>query len=88
MDYPVKTPQQLGQVLKGLRKQKKITQQAAGSKVGLLQSAISELEAAPGRSSVERLFKLLSALELDIFIRERNAPPLRTAKSRSKKLEW
>jgi transcriptional regulator with XRE-family HTH domain len=87
VEYSVKTPQQLGQVLQGLRKQKGITQKAAGSRVGLLQSAVSEFETAPGRSSVERLFTLLSALELDVFIRDR-VTPVRTAKSRSKKVEW
>jgi HTH-type transcriptional regulator/antitoxin HipB len=86
MDYPVKNPSQLGQVLQGFRHAKRITQQAAGSRIGLPQSAISLLESNPSRSSVEKLFKYLSALELDVFVRDRAAPP--SAKTSSKKLEW
>jgi HTH-type transcriptional regulator/antitoxin HipB len=86
MDYPVKNPQQLGQVLKGLRREKGLTQTVAGARIGLLQSEVSGLEADPGKSSVERLFKFLSALELHVFIRDR-ATPTRARKSRSR-VEW
>jgi len=88
VDYPVKNPQQLGLVLKGLRREKRLTQTAVGSRIGLKQSEISGLEANPGKVSVERLFKFLSAVELDIFIRDRTAPPARAGKSRSEKPEW
>lgn len=86
MDYPVKNPNQLGQILQGFRRTKHITQQTAGSRIGLPQSAISLLESNPGRSSIEKLFKYLSALELEVFIRDRAAPSV--AKKSSKKVEW
>lgn len=71
MDYPIKTPDQLGAVLKGFRRDRKLTQAVLGSKVGLPQNAVSEIESLPGRSSVARVFKLLAALNLDLVIRAR-----------------
>jgi HTH-type transcriptional regulator/antitoxin HipB len=71
MDYPIKTPGQLGAVLKGFRRDRKLTQAAVGAAVGLPQNAISEIESAPDRTSLARVFKLLSALELDLVVRPR-----------------
>lgn len=85
MDYSVKTPKQLGQVLKGLRREKKITQAAAGSRIGLRQSEISGFESDPSKSSLDRLFRFLSTLDLDFYIRDRAAPPAKGKKTRSKR---
>ena len=71
MDYPIKTPTQLGAVLKGYRRERKITQAALGAKVGPPQNAVSEIEASPDRSSLARVFKLLAALDLDLVVRPR-----------------
>ncbi len=71
MDYPIKTPNQLGAVLKGFRRERKLTQANLGAKVGLPQNAVSEIEASPDRSSLARVFKLLAALDLDLVVRAR-----------------
>lgn len=71
MDYPIKTPTQLGAVLKGYRRERKITQADLGAKVGLPQNAVSEIEASPDRTSLARVFKLLAALDLDLVVRPR-----------------
>lgn len=71
MDYPIKTPQQLGAVLKGFRRDSQLTQAEVGARVGLAQNAISEIESDPGRSSVARVFKLLAALEVEVVLRPR-----------------
>lgn len=73
MDYPLKTPGQLGEVLKGFRRERKLTQAAVGAAVGLPQNAISQIEAAPDRSSLARVFKVLAALELEVVVRPRPA---------------
>lgn len=72
MKYTAYTPQQLAQVLRGQRKSKRLTQKAAGSKVGLLPKTISSLELSPERSSVESLFKLLSALDLELVLQSKS----------------
>ena len=79
-DYPIKTPQQLGAVLQGYRKSHQLTQAQVGARVGLPQKEISKLEMNPANTSLARVFKLLSALELEIVVRERG--------SAGKPLEW
>lgn len=79
-DYPVKTSHQLGSVLQGFRRDRKLTQQAVGAKVGLAQNAISQIEADPGRTTLARIFKLLAALDLELVLRPR--------KSSGKRSEW
>lgn len=65
---------QLGQVLKGVRKNLGLTQEKVGQKVGIHQKEISKMENGMSRTSVERLYRLLSALELELVIRPRNIP--------------
>ncbi len=70
-DYPIKTPRQLGAILQGYRQDQKLTQKDVGTKVGLAQNVVSLLEAAPERASFGRIFKLLSALDLELVVRPR-----------------
>ncbi len=80
MDYPIKTSSQLGPVLAGIRRDRKLTQASIGTKVGLAQNAVSVLETASSKASLQQLFKLLSALELDLVIRDR--------RKQSSKADW
>jgi HTH-type transcriptional regulator/antitoxin HipB len=72
-DFDVKTPQQLGSVLRGWRKERGLTQQEVGSKVGLAQKAVSQMETDPGRAGVARIFKVMAALDLELVLRPRGA---------------
>lgn len=83
MDYLARTPKQLGQILRGYRKQKRLSQKESGDRVGLLPKTISTLESEPERSSLESFFKLLSALDLELVLRERGTGPKPTRKT-----EW
>lgn len=74
MDYTIRTPGQLAQVLRGQRLAQDQTQKAAGEPVGLLPKTVGRLESAPERSTVESLFKLLSALNLELVIRPKSDP--------------
>ena len=78
-EYAIKTPQQLGAVLAGYRKQRSLTQQAAGEKVGLGQSVVSSLEKSPERAGLARIFKLLAALDLELVVRPQGKSARRTA---------
>jgi HTH-type transcriptional regulator/antitoxin HipB len=73
--YPIKTPQQLGAVLQGFRKQRGLTQAQVARVSGLLQSAVSELELDSSTASLNRIFKLLAALDLELVVRSRGAAP-------------
>ena len=71
MDYTVHTPSQLGTVLRGQRKTSKTSQKEAGAAVGLLPKTISRLELDTDTATIESLFKLLSALQLELVVRSR-----------------
>ncbi len=62
------TPDQLASVLRGQRQARKLTQKQAAALVGLLPKTISALESDPERASVGSLFKLLSALGLELIL--------------------
>lgn len=73
MNHPIRTTQQLAMVLQGYRKQSGLTQKQAGNKVGLLPKTISRLESNPDDSGIASLFKLLSALDLELLLRPKNS---------------
>ena len=72
MTYTAHTPKQLGQVLKGQRRSQQLTQKQAAQIVGLLPKTISKLELATATATIESLFKLLSALELELAVRSKS----------------
>lgn len=73
MEDVIRTPQQLSQVLRAYRKKKGLTQQLAGKDVGLLPKTVSALELKPEGSSIESLFRLLSALDLELVVRAKGS---------------
>jgi HTH-type transcriptional regulator/antitoxin HipB len=73
MDYPVHSSQQLTSVLKGIRRQKGLSQADAGQAVGLPQSAISNFERAPDKAAFGRVLTILSGMGLELVVRE--VPP-------------
>lgn len=75
MEIIVRTPRQLSQVLRDFRVRQNLTQRTAAMNVGLLPKTISGLEQKPEGSSIESLFRLLSALNLELVIREKESPP-------------
>lgn len=77
------TPEQLASVLRGQRQASKLTQKQAASLVGLLPKTISALESDPERASVGSLFKLLSALGLELVLQ-----PKVGAKPSTSQSEW
>lgn len=64
MPFVITSPQQLGPTLKGLRKQKGLTQVEMAKLSGLGQKTISLLETEPWRCSVDSLLRYLSAVDV------------------------
>jgi DNA-binding XRE family transcriptional regulator len=62
--FVITSQQQLGPTLKGLRKQKGLTQVQMANQSGLGQKTISLLETEPWRCSVDSLLRYMSALEV------------------------
>ncbi len=76
MDFPIRTAQQLGPILKSYRLQHGLTQAELGRKLGMPQQQVARIEATPYRVTVDTLMKVLAVLEVDLVLRSRtNTPP-------------
>jgi HTH-type transcriptional regulator/antitoxin HipB len=78
---PIVTPAQLGALLVNVRKSRKLTQAQLGTRLGLSQKRVSELELAPGTLSVDQLLAICAqlGLQLSLQLREDNQPAQRSA---------
>ncbi|MFJ4292149.1 helix-turn-helix domain-containing protein [Cupriavidus sp. NPDC089707] len=68
MHYPVKTLSQLRPILQGFRKSRGLTQANMAAYLGVRQQTYAELEANPAAASVERLFKALRVLGVEMIL--------------------
>ena len=79
MQHNVSNPLLLSATLRALRKGKGLTQEQAGSSVGLLPKTISALENNSQTVSIISLLKLVSALDMELVLQP---------KSREQQGEW
>jgi HTH-type transcriptional regulator/antitoxin HipB len=70
MDYAIRLTDQLKAHLRGLRKQRGLTQAQLGQRLGLGQARVAEIEARPGLVSVDQLVQILSALGATLVLRD------------------
>jgi HTH-type transcriptional regulator / antitoxin HipB len=73
MEYIITTLGGLGKVLQGCRKSKKLNQKIVSESSGLLAKTISKLENNPGQTQTKSLFNLLSSLDLEIILKDKNS---------------
>ena len=66
---------QLSAYLKDIRQTRKLSQGKVACKVGIRQDTVSSFERNADATKLETLFKILSALELELVIQPRNSPP-------------
>ncbi|MDT8878197.1 helix-turn-helix domain-containing protein [Halomonas saccharevitans] len=84
----ITSPEMLAQSLKNARKRRHLTQQVTAEQVGIKQATVSGFEHHPERSRLETLFKLLSALELELHVTERNSAEDTTSPEAGWEQEW
>ncbi len=65
------SPKVLGQILKSARSQKGMTQDHAGNLVGITQAMVSRIERGESNARIDTLFRLMSALELEVTVKPR-----------------
>lgn len=70
MDYPVQLASQLKQLLKSLRKSRKLTQADLARRLGVVQSRVADIERDPGAVSVEQLLQVLAMLGAQVVVRQ------------------
>lgn len=75
MNYPIDTPAQARAVLKALRTAKGLSQAEAGRLLGVNQKRIARIEAAPGRTSVAQVAKLVALLGGRLVVDDGQAKP-------------
>ncbi|MFM0324184.1 helix-turn-helix transcriptional regulator [Caballeronia glebae] len=82
MDYSLKTLSQLRPILLGFRKAAGLTQALVAARLGVTQQTYAQLEANPAAVSVERLFKVLRVLDVELALtRTATAPSAKTGKA-------
>ena len=62
---------QLGEILRGRRKARKIPQQALAAKLGISQSRLSTLEADPAPLTLDRLLLIAKLLGLELVLQDK-----------------
>ncbi len=73
MDYPFQLSGQLQQLLKSLRKSRKMTQAELAQRLGVVQSRIADIERNPGAVNVEQLLQVLAILGAQMVVRDTSA---------------
>ncbi len=68
MNYTITTLDQLRPILRGFRKASGLTQAGLAAKLGIAQQTYAQLEANPTSVSVERLFRLLRVLGVELVL--------------------
>jgi HTH-type transcriptional regulator / antitoxin HipB len=79
VDYPLKTVSQLRPMLLGFRKNAGLTQEEVAQRLGISQQSYAAFEANPAAASVDRLFRVLRLLAVDLHLAPgaRQAEPVR-----------
>lgn len=68
-------PEQLSVLVKAYRRQHNVTQADIAKLVGLRVATISDFENKPESCKLATFFKILAALQLQLAVSPRNAPP-------------
>jgi HTH-type transcriptional regulator/antitoxin HipB len=77
----VTNPNQLGEILRGRRKARKIPQQALAAKLGISQSRLSTLETDTAPLTLDRLLLVTKLLGLELVLQDK-------PENAVKKAEW
>ncbi len=85
MEYVARTAHQLGKAFRSRRKQLGLSQSEVAATAGLLQTQISVIESHDAKATVTTLYKALSALGLELVLREIGGPQ---APGRRSRTEW
>ncbi len=72
-DYPIRTEQQLSLLLRSFRQARGMTQAELARALGVTQQTASDLERNASAASVSRLLRMLSALGVELVLRDKQA---------------
>jgi HTH-type transcriptional regulator/antitoxin HipB len=86
MNYPIDTPAQARAVLRALRQARGLSQAQAGQLLGVSQKRIARIEAAPDRTGLDQITKLITLLGGRVVIED--VTPATASKTKSAKAGW
>lgn len=70
MRLPIATPAQVGEILRGRRKARRISQQELAAKLSVSQSRLSTLETDPAGWTLDRLLAVTKLLGLELVLQD------------------
>ena len=73
--YLAATPRDLGEIIRGFRKQRGWTQARLAERAGLLPKTVSAIETGRGQVLLANVLRCLSALDVDLTLDSRAASP-------------
>lgn len=73
-DYPIRTESQVSLLLKSFRQARGMTQADLARALGVTQQTASDLERHAANASVSRLMRMLSAMGVELVLRDKQAP--------------
>ena len=85
--YLAPTPRELGQLIRGYRRQRAWTQAQLAERAGLLPKTLSAIEAGTGHVLLANVMRCLSALELDLYLALRTSAQPNEEPSRTQLVE-
>jgi HTH-type transcriptional regulator / antitoxin HipB len=71
----ITTPKQLGAILRGRRKVRRLPQQELATKLGISQSRLSTLEGDPAGLTLDRLLLLAKLLGFELVLQDKSDTP-------------
>jgi len=71
IEYPVRTPEQIGPLLAGFRNRSHLSQADLARQLGVGQQTISQLERNSSSATLERLMRALAAMNVELVLRTR-----------------
>jgi HTH-type transcriptional regulator / antitoxin HipB len=69
------TSSQVGEILRGRRKARRVSQQKLATKLGISQSRLSTLEGDPAGLTLDRLIVLTKLLGLELILQDKSDKP-------------
>ena len=86
-DYPIRTESQVSLLLKSFRKARGMTQADLAHALGVTQQTASDLERNAATASVSRLLRMLSAMGVELVLRDK-LPPASDAAAKPAPTDW
>jgi len=72
MDHIARTPKQIGEIIRRVRRGRDLSQGELGSKAGLRQETLSKIENGNPATRIESICDVLAGLGLELVVRERS----------------